>query len=243
MNEKEIDLKELFGSLKKHWITIVSITLVCAIVGFLFTWFFIQPKYKAEARAIIDVGSSSSITVEGNNISVGSMKTSQEFVNLFSIILKSSSVLNPIVDELNEQNYNFTYESLNKLVVISSVNNTQTIEISITHTDKELALKILQMILNRAPTIIKEVLPSGNINIIDEPRYANSGNKISPSLSKNTLLSGLIGLVAIVAIFVVIELFSTTIKGAEDIEKNFGIPVIGKIPRVDAKEGHKYARK
>lgn len=243
MNEKEIDLKELFSSLKKHWIIILAITLICAIIGFLFTKFFIAPKYKAEARAIVDVGSSSpSITVEGNSINVGSMKTSQEFVNLFSIILKSSSVLDPIVDELKSQNYNFTYESLKRIVIVSSVNDTQAVEISITHTDKELALKILQMIINKAPKVIEEVLPAGSLKVIDSPRYANSGNHISPNIKKNTTICGLIGFVLIVAIFVIIELFNTTIRGEEDIEKHFGIPVIGKIPRVESKEVRKYAR-
>ena len=70
VNEQEIDLKRLFNALKHNWILIVAITLVLAIIGFLVTYFLIDPEYQAIAQAVVDVGSTanSTLTIDGNYI-------------------------------------------------------------------------------------------------------------------------------------------------------------------------------
>ena len=239
VNEQEIDLKRLFNALKHNWILIVAITLVLAIIGFLVTYFLIDPEYQAEVRAVVDVGSSSAVLIDGNYIDPTSITTSRNFVQLFELILKSSSCLNPVVEELNSEGYDFTYEKLYKIVDIASVNDTQVLSITVTHTDKELALNILDKIYTRVPEILQQALENGSFITIDNPRYVNEGEPVSPSIIKNTAICAVIGFVLIVAIVIIREIFNTTIKDEADIEKYLGLPIIGKIPKMDTKGGFK----
>ena len=242
VNEQEIDLKRLFSALKHNWILIVAVTLVLAIIGFLVTYFLIDPEYQAMAQAVVDVGSTtnSTLTIDGNYIDISNMTASKNFVPLFELILKSSSCLDPVVEELNDEGHgDITYEKLFEIVQIASVNDTQVLSITVTHTDKALALNILNKIYSRAPEILDKTLPNGSFVSIDDPRYVNEGEPVSPSIIKNTAICAVIGFVLIVAVVIIREIFNTTIKDESDIEKYLGLPIIGKIPKMDTKGGFK----
>ena len=55
-------------------------------------------------------------------------------------------------------------------------------------------------------------------------------NKSSPSLTKNTIIGALIGLLIMLAIFTVEFLMDDTFKTADDIEKEFGVMPLTVIP-------------
>lgn len=242
VKEQEIDLGRLLRALKKSWIVLVAVTLLAAVAGFLFTEFFVAPEYESEARAVVDVGTNSTAIVDnsGNVINPGSMTTSQNFVKLFTEIIKSSKTLDPVLDELRAEGVNMTYEQLKSMIVIESVNGTQIISMTVRHTDKELAYTIVEKVFDKAPEIIDETLTNGSFIVTDAPRYVNGGNAVSPNVFRNAVLCAVVALVVAVAIVIVCEIFNNKIKSEEDLEGVLGVPVIGKIPRAEAKAGKKY---
>ena len=55
-------------------------------------------------------------------------------------------------------------------------------------------------------------------------------NKSSPSLTKNTMIGALLGLLLMLALFTVQFLMDDTFKTAEDVEKEFGVMPLTVIP-------------
>jgi capsular exopolysaccharide synthesis family protein len=70
---------------------------------------------------------------------------------------------------------------------------------------------------------------TNNVAIID--RATVPGAPFSPSLSKNLLISLILGLLAAAATVAVLEIIDDTFKTPEDIEEQLGLPVLGIIPK------------
>ena len=51
--EYEIDLREIFGMLRKRWLMITSITLVAAILAAGVSFFVLKPQYEASTTMIV----------------------------------------------------------------------------------------------------------------------------------------------------------------------------------------------
>ena len=56
------------------------------------------------------------------------------------------------------------------------------------------------------------------------------GEAVSPSVLKNTVIGGMLGLLLASGIVVIAYLFNDTIMSAEDVEKKLGLNVLGTLP-------------
>ena len=90
--ELEIDLQQLFGALvNKAWL--IGITAVlCAVLAFAGTFFFITPKYQSTAKFYVN-NSSLSLGETSLNISKGDLSASRGLVKTYIVILKSRETL------------------------------------------------------------------------------------------------------------------------------------------------------
>ena len=61
--------------------------------------------------------------------------------------------------------------------------------------------------------------------------------------SKNVILFAFVGIVISIAYVLVANMLDTTVKSAEEIEKNYGIPVIAAIPLMESFESEKGGKK
>ena len=75
---------------------------------------------------------------------------------------------------------------------------------------------------------IKEIMGVDAVNLV----YAaeTPQGKSGPSVTKNTLIAALVGLVAAVGVLVVIYLLDDTIRTEDDVERYLGLSVLGVIP-------------
>jgi len=70
---------------------------------------------------------------------------------------------------------------------------------------------------------------ANNISLVDR---AQRGTKFSPNMQRNLMLSALLGLLLGALLALAFEYLDDTVKRPEDIEKLFGIPLLGAIPLV-----------
>lgn len=181
-DEIEIDLWELFQILLKNWLWILLSTLGCAILGLLITMFLITPKYRAEATMIVNTRQDQTATVTNDQIT-----SAQKLVDTYSIIIRSRRVVDPIMEKLNIE---ADYESFVKNIIVESVNDTQVMSIQVENKDPEIALQVVQEIVDRAPGAIISTVEAGSVNVVSEP-YVNSEVPVSPSKLKNICYCGL----------------------------------------------------
>lgn len=224
-DEIEIDLWELFQILLKNWLWILLSTLGCAILGLLITMFLITPKYRAEATMIVNTRQDQTTTVTNDQIT-----SAQKLVDTYSIIIRSRRVVDPIMEKLNIED---DYESFVKNIIVESVNDTQVMSIQVENKDPEIALQVVQEIVDRAPGAIISTVEAGSVNVVSEP-YVNSEVPVSPSKLKNTAIAAFIGLFISSGAFLLIAFLDNTFKSEEDIQKQLGLVTIGIIPTTES---------
>ena len=224
-DEIEIDLWELFQILLKNWLWILLSTLGYAILGLLITMFLITPKYRAEATMIVNTRQDQTATVTNDQIT-----SAQKLVDTYSIIIRSRRVIDPIMEKLNIED---DYESFVKNIIVESVNDTQVMSIQVENKDPEIALQVVQEIVDRAPGAIISTVEAGSVNVVSEP-YVNAEVPVSPSKLKNTAIAAFIGLFISSGAFLLITFLDNTFKSEEDIQKQLGLVTIGIIPTTES---------
>ncbi len=124
-----------------------------------------------------------------------------------------------------------TYAQLQSMVSVSPVNNTQVMEIKVKSTNPAQAKQVLEQILIETPSKIIETVEAGSVKTI-EGTYLSDG-PVSPNKRMNTLIAGVLGILAAVFIVVVRFLLDNTYKTELDIQNDLGLPVLGVIPSVE----------
>lgn len=232
VNEREIDLRVIFSVLRKNILPLILSTVIVAAAALAITAFFIPKQYRADAMLIVNTTDESTSL----NINSGQITAAQDLAEVYSIIIKSDTVIQQVIDDLK---LSVTYEALSNQISVSSVNSTQVISVSMTSTDADYAKKVIEKIVEVAPPIIADKVDAGSVKVISEATIANNGNPVSPSLSRNTIIGAVAGLVLMLAIVFIKELLNNTFKTENDISNQLQIPLLGIIPEIDEKEFNK----
>lgn len=215
----EIDLLELFGAYLDNIKLIILGFLVGALLAGLITHFGITPKFTATSKMYM-VSSSSQSVVDLTDLNIG-QSISSDYVEL----LQTRPIIEGVIQE---QNLPYSYKDLLGMLNISVINNTRIIKIDATSTDKREAMTIANALADKGVSELPKLMET------PEPHIAEYAivpvNKSSPSLTKNTMIGALLGLLIMLAIFTVRFLMDDTFKYAEDIEKEFGVMPLTVIP-------------
>lgn len=238
MNEKlrdsdgdVIDFTVLFHTLRKYVVLLIVAAVVCGVGAYFYTEYFIPEQYKASATVIVNNRASDSQYIYPSEIS-----SSQDLAELYSIIIKSDTVLEQVIDDLD---LNLSYEQLRNSVTVQTVSSTQVVEISMVGTDPEYIKSIVAKFVEYSKPMILEKVEAGSVKDLNEAAVSNNGNPISPNKSKNAMMGGIAGFVIVAAIVLLKELLNTKIKSENDVTNTLNVPLLGVIPAVDRKEFNK----
>ena len=217
--EMEIDLIELFGHfMDKIW-WIIGGFLIGALLAGLITHFAITPKYTATAKMYM-VSSSSQSVVDLTDLNIG-QSISGDYVEL----LKTRPIVEGVMEDLGLE---YTYKEMLDMISLSVVNTTRIIRIDVTSTDGREAMNIANALAEKGVSELPKVMETPAPHVAE---YAIVPiNKSSPSLTKNTMIGALLGLLLMLAIFTIQFLMDDTFKTAEDVEKEFGVMPLTVIP-------------
>ena len=227
-NEKEIDLRFIFEILKKNIIPLVLVTVIVGAMSFFGSMLFIPKQYEADAMLIVN-----NKQTDNQGVGSGEIIAAQNLAEVYSIIIKSDTVLQQVIDDLK---LNMTYEQLYKAISVSSVDSTQVISVKMRSTDADFAKKIIADVVKVAPPVIADKVEAGSVKVISEARISNNGNPVSPNLTKNAMFGAVIGFVITLAVVFIKAFFRNTLKTENDITNTLGIPLLGIIPEIDEKE-------
>ena len=95
--EIEIDLGRVFRAVMDRAWTVAIVAVVCAIVAFIGTFFFITPQYKSSAMFYVN-NNSFSVGDASLSISSGDLVTSRGLVDSYIVILNTRETLNDVID-------------------------------------------------------------------------------------------------------------------------------------------------
>ena len=195
-----IDLTEILSAVRQHLLELIFVTLAAALVGFTASKFLMTPKYDSSAL----------------------------MVSTYSIIIKSDTVLQRVIDNLG---LNLTYAQLNKRVTVAAVDDTQVMKITVQSDSPEWARQVCEQIITVVPDVIKEAVEAGSVKVISNASLATE--PVSPNIMKNTMLAAAVGFVLVIGIIVLQVLLDNKINTEEDVTKYLDMTVLGVIPQYD----------
>ena len=218
------DLRELIQEIKKYfWIILLSM-IIFGSAGYLVSKYFVTPEYESAITMIVNTRHDNTTVVTNDSIT-----SAQNLVSTYSVIIKSNTVLNQVIDSLN---LDMTYDELDSNVYVNAVDNTQIMRVAVRNSDKDTAAKIVQEISAIAPDVIVETVEAGSCKVISH--VMTGDNPVTPNITKNTLLTTAAGLMVSIIVIALRSLFKEKrLVDDSDIQKYFDVPVLGVIPEVE----------
>ncbi len=215
---EEINLKELFDYFIDKIKYIIIATLVCCLIGGIYTKFLTVPMYKSSTTVIL--GSNQ----EGTGITQSDISINNNLVSTYAEIITSRRVLEQVQKELNES---YTYKELASEISVSSINNTQIIKITV-EDNNALNAKIIANLVAKVFTVeVPELYNLDNVHILDVAIEEDEPYNIN--VAKSSIIGGLLGLVLSSGILFVIYYFDRTAKSVEQVEEVLQMPILGSV--------------
>lgn len=225
---EELDLKELINMFWTRKLQIVIIVAIFLIIGLVYSYLYVSPEYQATTTVIL---AQSATTTEGSQETITSndLTLNQKLVSTYSTLIKSDNVLDEVIRNLNIDK---TAESLQSHITVSSVDDTDLIQISVTDANPELASRIANEVVN----VFIEKVANGVYKINNAQVWDVAETPTAPYNINHTrdLIVFIFAGFVVSAIYVLIaNMLDTTVKSKDDIEKKLGLTVLTTIPLCD----------
>lgn len=221
--EYEIDLKEIFGMLKKRWLMIMSITSAAAVIAGIISFFVLTPVYESSSTLLVSYKQNQESIMTYNDLTM-----SQKLVNTYSEIIKSRSISEEVLKKLD---LDLTAEELSEKISVSKVNDTEIIRVKVSDTDPEMAALIANTISDVFKKEIKNIMEIDNVSTIDTAKAPES--PVKPNKLMNVAIAGVLGAMVSVGLVFILEFLDRTYKTPTDVERHLGLPIIGAIPDME----------
>jgi capsular polysaccharide biosynthesis protein len=214
----EIDLMELFFEILDHWKMVLLSAILVAAMAFLYSKYLITPLYESTSQLYV-LSKSTSIT------SLADIQMGSNLTNDYMVVVNGRPIIDKVIDNLGLDE---TYDTLVGKVTLNNPTDSRILEITVKDPDPQRAKLIADEMAEVSSAFISEKMDQDPPSII-QYGYAD-GDKVSPSIRKNTMLGALVGAFLAIAFVVVIFLLNDTIMDQEDVEKKIGINLLGTVP-------------
>jgi capsular polysaccharide biosynthesis protein len=217
----EIDLLDLLNDWRRHILPVIIVAIVGAVLGFLFTRFFVTPLYTAESSMFV-VSASSNSMIDLSDLTLGS-SLAQDYVEL----VNSRTLLERVAKRSGQD---LTVGQLKRMLSVSNVKSTRIIVFKVTSADPEQAKRLANIFVEQAVVYLPEVMHlSENLpTVIDTAVLPKAPYNIN--YTRNVALGFVIGLVLALGVCTVLYLTNDTINSADDVERYLGIIPMATVP-------------
>lgn len=221
---EELDLKELFNLFWSKKAAIILIILIFMVIGVIYTIGFTTPMYSSSTTLVLAT-SGNNDTNTNTTITATEITVNSKLVSTYSELVKSKNILRQVISNLGIK---VDEDNLRKNITVSSVKDTELIEITVKNENPAYSAQIANEIAKVFTEKVKEIYNIDNVQIVDEAEVSDAPSNINHK--KDVVIFAFIGIVVAVCYVLVANMLDTTVKTAEDIEKGFKVPVLASIP-------------
>ena len=237
-DEIEIDLSRLIAALtEKAWLLGLA-AILCAVLAFVGTFFFITPQYQSTAMFYVNNSSISSLSEAAlSSISSADISASRGLVKTYIVILNTRETMNDVIDYADLDR---TYSELKTMISAESVDSTEVFKVVVTSPDPKEAEQIANAIAYILPNRIKDIIDGTSAKVVEHA--VEAARPSSPSYTKNTMIGFLAGFVLMAMVVVLQELMDITVRTEEDIALSTKHPILAAVPDMEShsKGGYYY---
>ena len=228
--EMEIDLRELFQILKKHFRLIFIITVITTMISGIVSFFVITPIYQASTELLVNKSDAEMNAMYSYN----DIQTNLKLIETYSVIIKTPRIMDKVISKYDLK---MSSQELTNKVNVSAVKNSQVMAITVQDPDQANAAKLANAVAYTFKTEITKIMNVDNVHILTEAKEVENPGPIKPKPLLNMAIAFVVGLMAAVGIVFLMEYLDNTIKSEQEIERLLGYPVLGSIATIE--EDHK----
>ena len=221
---EELDLKEIFNMFWAKIVHIILIVLIFMVIGILYSYLYVTPKYKSTTSLVLTTTADSNIT-SGGGITSTDVSLNNNLVANYTEIITSTTVVRQVIDNLG---IDISEDTLKSKISVSSGKSTQMINVDVVDEDPHQAKIIANEVAKVFAKQIPEIYKMNNIYILDEAEEENVPYNINHI--KDIAIFAFIGLVVASVYVLIANMLDTTVKSQEDVERKLGLTVLVSIP-------------
>ncbi|CDF57717.1 YveK family protein [Thermobrachium celere] len=218
-----MEIQDILHIIKKRIVLISSITVMSVIISALISFYLITPEYKSTCSIVV----TKHMEKDGEKLQYNDIMMYQKLVKTYAEIAKSRKVAENTIISMG---LNIKPEELQRMLTTNIAPDTEVMYISIQHKDKKFATNVVNKLSEEFIKRANELLPGGNIQIIDYAKVPKS--PVKPKKVLNMAIAFVLGLMTSLGLTFLLEYLDTTIKTADEIDSYLDIPVIGLIAKV-----------
>ncbi len=226
--EDTIDLLELFFAIKRKILLILAVALLGAALYGGYTVYFIDPIYTSTSSVLI-------LSKETTLTSLADLQLGSQLASDYQVLIKSTTVMENTIKKVNKDRkednkkaLKLTAEDLKACTTINNPSDTRILEISVEHTDPEIARELTDAIAEVSSEYVGDKMEIIPPKVIEKGKVPTV--QTAPSVKKNLVLGFLIGFVLSAGLICLKVILDDTIKTEEDFENYLGIPCLASIP-------------
>lgn len=233
---EELDLKKLINIFWNKRLHIIAITIVAIIIGGIYSFYFVKPKYQSYTTLVLVKASESSESNDKKAITSSDVGLAKSLIGTYSQLVKSKSLLRTTINNLQ---INDSEDTLMQKITVSEIDDTEMLKITVKDEDPVKAMKVANELTKVFSTKVSEMYVD-NVYILDEAEQSIVPCNINHL--RDILIFFVIGLVISVIYVLISNMFDNTIKDPEEIEGNTELTALVSIPFVndESKKGGIY---
>ncbi|EDT24947.1 YveK family protein [Clostridium perfringens] len=227
MEENTISLQEIAYALKKRWKLIALITIAATLVSAILSFFVIKPQYEATTKLFIGKQESQDNNAYNNN----DVMMYQQLMKTYAELAKTSDLVTKAVKSADLDYNQKDIKAILKNLNATPSAETQILDLSFKGGNPKEVLKLTEALTNEFISESKELIPNGNVQVIQKPQLPEK--PVSPNKKLNIFIAFVLGLMVGVGVVLLLEYLDNTFKSREDLENTLDLPIIGTIPDYD----------
>jgi capsular polysaccharide biosynthesis protein len=222
--------------IKRLWIILIVAALL-ATGTYIYNSNFVDPIYSAESSVIASNGGIiSDANVSGTTSKIGSsdIASSLNITETYVDILKTYGFYETVANEPEIARMGYSASAIRSMTTIQRRSDMSLfIDIIIKCGNQRDAVVIANCVAVLATDYIHSMLNNAYVVPADKCQTARL---VAPLTVRNSITMGVLGALAVIALFVIIAVTDNTIKGEEDIVKRYNVAVLGVVPDFEAKK-------
>ena len=224
----ELNLKQLINIIwngKKYIITIIVLAI---FLGIGYSYFLVTPKYEASTTLVLAKAEEKATNEISTGITQTDLNINQNLVSTYRELIRSKTVIREVMENLKIKDLKETTVKNN--ITVSSVRDTELIEITVKDENPERATNIANEIAKVFTVHVAEIYNINNVHVIDKAETNNIPYNVHHA--KDIFVFVLIGVIFSIVSIIIISLLDTTVKTQEDIKKTTGMLILAEIPEI-----------
>ena len=193
------------------------------VIRSIYTIGFVTPKYTSSTTLLLATSENS--TDKSSTITTTDVTLNSKLVSTYSALVQSKSVLRQVISNLGIK---ISEDELKNNITVTQEKDTEIIKISVSNTNANTAEKVANEVAKVFTEKIQEIYKINNVQIVDTAEIETEPSNINHP--KDVIIFTFIGIVVSAGYVLIANMLDTTVKTAEEVEKEFKVPVLATIP-------------